>query len=119
MALGKRKPVQQPLFVSTADLNVRPHPFYEAVNKVLDAHHFDPFVEELCAKFYDDGRAGGRGWRRASTSAACWSATSRASTPSAASTGGATTASRSRLFLGVADRRAGPGPLDDLAARAG
>ena len=55
MALGKRKPVQQPLFVSTAELNVRCHPFYEAVNKVLDAHHFDRFVEDRCAKFYDDG----------------------------------------------------------------
>ncbi len=60
MALGKRKPVQQPLFVSTADLNVRSHPFYEAVNKVLDAHHFDTFVEERCAGFYDEGDKGGR-----------------------------------------------------------
>lgn len=60
MALGKRKPVQQPLFVSTADLNVRAHPFYEAVNKVLEAHHFDTFAEGICAKFYDDGDRGGR-----------------------------------------------------------
>jgi len=60
MALGKRKPVQQPLFVSTADLNARPHPFYAAVNQVLDAHHFDVFVEDLCAPFYDDGTRGGR-----------------------------------------------------------
>jgi transposase len=60
MALGKRKPVQQPLFVSTADLNVRCHPFYEVVNKVLDAHHFDLFVEDRCGRFYDDGSRGGR-----------------------------------------------------------
>lgn len=60
MALGKRKPVQQPLFVSTTDLNVRAHPFYEAVNKVLEAHHFDTFAEGVCAKFYDDGERGGR-----------------------------------------------------------
>lgn len=60
MALGKRKPVQQPLFVSTAALSVRCHPFYDAVNKVLDAHHFDTFVEDRCAKFYDDGKRGGR-----------------------------------------------------------
>ena len=60
MALGKRKPVQQPLFVNTADLNVRSHPFYDAVNKVLDAHHFDTFVEDRCAKFYDEGSRGGR-----------------------------------------------------------
>jgi transposase len=59
MSLGKRKAVQQPLFVSTADLNIRPHPFYEAVNKVLDAHQFDAFAEGLCARFYaDEGRPG-------------------------------------------------------------
>jgi transposase len=60
MALGKRKPVQQPLFVATTQLNIRPNPFYESVNKVLDAHQFDPFVEQLCARFYDDGSKGGR-----------------------------------------------------------
>jgi transposase len=60
MALGKRKPVQQSLFITTASLNVRSHPFYEAVNGVLDAHHFDVFVEKLCATFYDDGGRGGR-----------------------------------------------------------
>jgi transposase len=61
MALGKRKDVAQPLFISTADLPAfRPNPFYDAVNKVLGAHHFDPFVEKLCAKFYRDnvGRPG-------------------------------------------------------------
>jgi transposase len=41
-------------------LNVRAHPFYDAVNKVLDAHHFDAFVEDRCAQFYDDGARGGR-----------------------------------------------------------
>ncbi len=61
MALGKRKPVvQQPLFVTTADLCVRPNPFYDAVNRVLAAHHFDAFAEGLCAAFYDDGARGGR-----------------------------------------------------------
>jgi transposase len=59
MALGKRIPVQQPLFISTADLNIRAHPFYEAVNKVFDSHQFDAYVENLCAKFYaDEGRPG-------------------------------------------------------------
>ena len=53
MALGKRKPPQQPLFVPTAGLAaLRPHPYYDAVNKVLDAHHFDVFVEDACAGFY-------------------------------------------------------------------
>lgn len=60
MSLGKRKAVQQPLFVSTAELCARSHPFYDSVNKVLDAHHFDTFVEDRCAKFYDDGSRGGR-----------------------------------------------------------
>lgn len=60
MALGRRKPVQQPLFVTTAALNVRANPFYQAVNKVLDAHHFGTFAEGLCARFYDDGERGGR-----------------------------------------------------------
>jgi transposase len=61
MALGKRKDVAQPLFISTADLPAfRPNPFYDAVNKVLGAHHFDAFVENLCARFYCDnvGRPG-------------------------------------------------------------
>src|SRR3982750_4691467 len=60
MALGKRKVVQQPLFVNTADLIVRAHPYYETVNRVLASHHFDPFAEPLCAGFYDDGKKGGR-----------------------------------------------------------
>ena len=61
MALGKRKDVAQPLFISTVDLPmVKANPFYDAVNKVLHAHQFDPFVEKLCGKFYCDdvGRPG-------------------------------------------------------------
>jgi len=61
MALGKRKDVAQPLFVSTVDLpGVRPNPFYVAVNQVLGAHQFDAFVEGLCARFYCEniGRPG-------------------------------------------------------------
>jgi transposase len=61
MALGKRKQVAQPLFISTVDLpGVRPNPFYDTVNKVLSAHHFDAFVENLCARFYKEnvGRPG-------------------------------------------------------------
>ena len=61
MALGKRRDVSQPLFISTVDLpGIRPNPFYDAVNKVLGAHQFDPFVEKLCARFYCDdvGRPG-------------------------------------------------------------
>jgi transposase len=60
MALGKRKPLEQPLFITFGDLNVRPNPYYESVNKVLAAHQFDSFVERVCAPFYDDGAKGGR-----------------------------------------------------------
>ena len=57
MALGKRKDVAQPLFVLSADLpGVKPNPFYDAVNKVLASHQFDPFVEQLCARFYHQSR---------------------------------------------------------------
>ena len=96
MALGKRKSVQQqPLFVSTADLNVRQHPFYEAVNKVLAAHHFDTFAEGLCAKFYDDGSRGGRPGLAPGIYFRCLLVGYfGASTPSVASTGAATTAIR-------------------------
>jgi len=59
MALGKRKPVQQPLFVTMTDLNLRSHPYYDTVNKVLAAHHFDSYVEQLCVPFYShEGRPG-------------------------------------------------------------
>ncbi|MFN4243668.1 MAG: transposase [Tepidisphaerales bacterium] len=60
MAIGKRRPVQPPLFVSTASLDLQPHPFYAAVNKILDAHHFDAFAEWLCSRFYDDPAKGSR-----------------------------------------------------------
>jgi transposase len=60
MALGKRKPLEQPLFITFGDLNVRPNPYYESVNKVLAAHQFDSFAERACAGFYDDGAKGGR-----------------------------------------------------------
>ena len=30
------------------------HPFYEGLNRLLDEHGFDDFVEGLCAKFYAD-----------------------------------------------------------------
>ena len=61
MALGKRKQVEQPLFIATADLPAaKSNPYYEAVNKVLAAHQFDPFVEQACGKFYKSnvGRPG-------------------------------------------------------------
>ena len=53
MALGRRNLTQQHPFVSAVDLAaIKLHPYYDALNKLLDAHHFDRFVEQLCASFY-------------------------------------------------------------------
>ena len=58
MALGKRKPKQDELFIATAQLATGPgHPFYTKLNEVLAAAGFDNFVERLCGKYY---KAGGR-----------------------------------------------------------
>ena len=56
MAMGKRKRRQQEdLWVATSQLpGTAGHPFYEGLNRLLDEHGFDDFVEGLCAKFYAD-----------------------------------------------------------------
>jgi transposase len=58
MALGRRKPKQDELFIPTAKLATGPgHPFYTKLNEVLAGAGFDEFVEQLCAPHY---KAGGR-----------------------------------------------------------
>jgi hypothetical protein len=54
MAMGKRKTESQPpLFIVTTDLPRTPaHPFYGRLNSILAEAGFDPFVENLCQKFY-------------------------------------------------------------------
>jgi transposase len=53
MALGKRKPRQQELWIPTAQLPEPPgHPFYQKLNHLLDEGCFDTYVEELCAPYY-------------------------------------------------------------------
>jgi transposase len=54
MAMGKRrKRRQKQLWVEPQQLAKSPgHPFYERLDKMLDEHGFDAFVEERCAKFY-------------------------------------------------------------------
>ena len=54
--MGKRKRRQQEdLWVATSQLpGTAGHPFYEGLNRLLDEHGFDDFVEGLCAKFYAD-----------------------------------------------------------------
>src|SRR5215218_2707657 len=52
MAMGTRAGEQSPLWVATSDLPKSPgHPFYARLNAVLDAHHFDRFVEQRCQRF--------------------------------------------------------------------
>jgi transposase len=56
MALGKRKPKQDELFIPTAKLATGPgHPFYAKLNAVLADAGFDEFVEQLCAPYYKEG----------------------------------------------------------------
>ena len=56
MALGKRKPKQDELFIPTAKLATGPgHPFYSKLNEVLGEAGFDEVVEKLCAPYYKEG----------------------------------------------------------------
>src|ERR1039457_6236348 len=56
MALGRRKPKPDELFIPTAKLVNGPgHPFYAKLNEVLAGAGFDEFAEKLCAPFYKDG----------------------------------------------------------------
>jgi transposase len=54
MSMGKRKrEAQADFWVATAELpQSGGHPFYEQLNKILDAEGFDQFAEDRCAKFY-------------------------------------------------------------------
>lgn len=60
MAMGRKRPVQQRLFVRSDELVGAPrHRFYEKLNELLDGAGFDAFVEEQCAPFFaEDGKAG-------------------------------------------------------------
>jgi len=54
MSMSKRRTQrQQELWINTMEL-ITPagHPFYQALNRLLDEHDFDPFVEARCASFY-------------------------------------------------------------------
>lgn len=54
MAMGKRERGEQTEFwIPTAALpQTAAHPFYAQLNRILDQHGFDGFVEERCRKFY-------------------------------------------------------------------
>ena len=53
MALGKRpEGRQEELFVATSDIRRLSHPFYRALERLLQAEGFDAFAEETCRAFY-------------------------------------------------------------------
>ena len=53
MALGKRKPEQQGLWVATTELPKSPgHPFYHKLNELLAEAKFDKWIEERCQPYY-------------------------------------------------------------------
>jgi transposase len=60
MAMGRRGPKQQMLFVRSDEFAGAPrHRFYEKLNELLDEAGFDAFVEEQCAQYFaQDGEAG-------------------------------------------------------------
>lgn len=56
MALGKRKPRQEELFIPAAKVVAGPgHPFYSKLNEVLAEADFDQFVEQQCRPYYKRG----------------------------------------------------------------
>src|SRR5438105_5239802 len=55
MAMGTRKQreKQEAIWIVHTELAAAPgHPFYQRLNELLEAEHFDEFVEKRCAKFY-------------------------------------------------------------------
>jgi transposase len=61
MAMGRKRPVQQPLFVRSDEMAGAPrHRFYEKLNEILGAAGFDGFVEGLCEEFFAEAGSQGR-----------------------------------------------------------
>jgi transposase len=61
MAMGRRKPRQESLFVSTADLARSPgHPFYRRLYGLLAAAEFDRWLERRCQAYYAQAEPRGR-----------------------------------------------------------
>ena len=58
MSMGKRtRNRQSELWVSAQELPKPPgHPFYQHLNRLLDKHGFDDFVEGECFRFYAPSR---------------------------------------------------------------
>ncbi len=61
MALGKRKPREESLFITSDQLTpLAGHPFYHRLNALLAENGFDDWIECRCAKFYEDKETRGR-----------------------------------------------------------
>src|SRR5438105_1591726 len=61
MAMGKRKPRQESLFVAADQLAQAPgHPFYQKLNGLLDEAGFDRWVEQRCRQYYEQEEPRGR-----------------------------------------------------------
>jgi len=55
MAIGKRRPKQQVLWVAYDQIVSNCHPFYTRLNRLLEKDGFDAWVEELCAPHFATG----------------------------------------------------------------
>jgi transposase len=54
MAMGKRKPQQESLFIATDRLaQSAGHPFYQSLNALLAEADFDRWIERRCAAYYE------------------------------------------------------------------
>jgi len=52
-ARAKQREKQEGIWIAHTELAAAPgHPFYQKLNELLEAEHFDEFVEGRCAKFY-------------------------------------------------------------------
>lgn len=53
MGTRKQREKQEDIWIAHAELASAPgHPFYQRLNELLEAEHFDEMVEGRCAKFY-------------------------------------------------------------------
>ena len=53
MAMGRRKPKQPGLWISSEEMpRTAAHPYYGKVNEVLNEAGFDRKVEHLCRRYY-------------------------------------------------------------------
>jgi len=58
MGTRKKRELQEDLWVVSSEVVGTPaHAFYNRLNQILDQHHFDRNVEQLCRRYYK-GRQG-------------------------------------------------------------